>query len=290
MGPRVHLLECVEGRRAVESRILHRRVEPPARVSRADRLRHRRVRGAPDHRADHARAALARRGPVVRRRRARSRFPAGRRPGLDLRHQCRPPRALTSRRAGGLVEGRASRGLARRHRSPRRSARRPVLLRPARCRPGDGRGRGQGRFGRDLHRGAALRQHERRPGERVFLRRHHRGIDQRAGKRRRLAGGLPHRGLCAQGQEPRHPADRRRAERRHLSRRQHPAGGQRAAGDRAAHQRKRRVSPLVEELRPGAEGRLRAGGRDRAVDRAGAAAQAGEERRRDAADHEPRGA
>src|SRR5262249_11219612 len=63
------------------------RVSPPARNPRAGRLRHRRVRGAPDHRADHARASLARIGAVLCRRRIGPRFPARRRPRLDLRRQ-----------------------------------------------------------------------------------------------------------------------------------------------------------------------------------------------------------
>ena len=103
---------------------------------------------------------------------------------------------------------------------------------------------------RALDRGAALRQHERRPGQRIFLRRPGRDHARHAGAGARPEGDRAHLLVRVQGQA------RRRARDRPHARRRAPARGQRAAGrrDRAHHRaadpHQRRRAPVVAALRP----------------------------------------
>src|SRR5205807_234805 len=140
----------------------------------------------------------------------------------------------------------------------------PVVGRPAggwrrdaahRC----GRGR-RGGDSAEIHRGAALRGHERAPGPGVLLRRSRRGAARPALAGAGPAGAGAHLVLLLQG-----------AQRRHRDHRPEAAGGAPARGERAplgqAHPRHRaadpsrqRLSPLVEDLRPRRQGHLRGPG------------------------------
>ena len=136
---------------------------------------------------------------------------------------------------------------------------------------------------RQIHRRAALRQHEFGQGPGIFLRRHQRGNPQRAG-----AGAGPARSPAAP------PASSSRASNEdlrvigeqlgvaHRARRLDPQAGRQRAHHRAADQGRRRLPPVVEDLRPQAHRYLRHPGRDQQGDHR-SAVRADHERRRRAA-------
>src|SRR6185437_15435052 len=115
----------------------------------------------------------------------------------------------------------------------------------------------------------ALRQHERRRGQRILQRRHFRGDPQPAEQTAAAEGGLAHVRVQLQGPAGQH--SRRRAG----TRRRHRAGGQRAsrrrtrADHRAVDRRRVRFAPVVGNLRSRDEGRVRDPGRHRPQHRQG---------------------
>ena len=139
-------------------------------------------------------------------------------------------------------------------------------------------------------RGAALRQHDRRPGAGVLRRRHHRGPDHRALAPALVLGDRPQLGLHLQGPRGRRAPGRARARRGLRARGQRPQGGQPGADHRAALRGRNRAAGLGRALRrrPGrhlrpAGPRHRGGGRrHRAEPQAGRGGA-----RADAADREP---
>ena len=118
-----------------------------------------------------------------------------------------------------------------------------------------------------VRRRAPVPQPERRPGERVLRRRHHRGRDRPALQDSRAQGDLARLGHAVQeaGAEP--ARDRRDARRRHAARRQRPARREPGAHRRAADRRRDRPAPLGRDVRPRADRHLRHPERRRAADR-----------------------
>ena len=133
----------------------------------------------------------------------------------------------------------------RRRTRPASGRSRPAAARPAR------------------HRRAALRQHERRSGAGILLRRHQRGHHDRAVQAALVLRDRAQLLLRLQGQGGRRQAGRRGARRRLRGRGQR-AQGRRARADRGAAQRRRHRQPdLGGALRPRPRRHVRGAGRDR---------------------------
>ena len=217
-GRHAGLHEPGAGQRRARSRRPHRPVQPGLRAvrdagRRAAVRRHRRPRhhGAACHRAAAADPRPAAERAPRGRARARARAGQGRRPTGS------PPWPTSWRRW-------------RAHRSTC-----PTPTAGRRRRPG--------------HRRAAVRQRQRRPGERVLQRRDDRGADHRAHQGRGAARRLAHLGVRAQGRARGRPRARRPAQ-RHRGPRGIGAPGRHPAPDhRAAHQRARRPHALVRAVR-----------------------------------------
>ena len=255
-------------RRRLDVGAADRGAQAKARLPRAGRVRHRGVRRPPGDRAGDARAPPSGLDAFVRGGRACHRVSSGPRLRLGIRRVCRRHRADASTPARGSGTS-ACRACHRRRRRPRDRASGGVALRAR----GPGPGRAHGACG-PVGRGPAVREHERGEERRVLFGRNHRGSDQRARQRRRAPGRLAHFGVRLQEQEPQRPPDRRGAGRRHRAGGERPARRQRAAAHRPADQRRGRIPPLVEDIRPGAEERLRGRGRAGALHRRRAPAQA----------------
>ncbi len=121
-----------------------------------------------------------------------------------------------------------------------------------------------------VDRGAAVRQHEPRRGERVLRRRAVGRAPQRAGEDPRPARRVAHLGVLVQGQGRRHRDDRAEAQCRARARRQRAQVRQARAHHGAADRGRVGFAPLVGDLRPRARRHLRGAGRHRAVGGQGA--------------------
>ncbi|TMH68283.1 MAG: transcriptional regulator [Betaproteobacteria bacterium] len=109
---------------------------------------------------------------------------------------------------------------------------------------------------RAIDRRAAVREHERRSGQRVFCRRRCGGATQRALEDPRPAGGVAHVGIQLQGQQGRHPDGGAEAERVDDSRRKRPQGRQARSNHRTARPGGHRLASVVGHVRPRAGGHL----------------------------------
>ena len=184
-----------------------------------------------------------------------ARRPAGKRVGAQVRHSgnAEPghlavaPEARRRRGGAALHPDRAWPGLSpdrQRHRKKtRRRSPSPRSTCPSR-RPF------QSATGPAQHRRAAVRQHERRPGERVLQRRHRRGDPQPADQAAAAESVVTHLLVLLQGQGGRPRDDRGQAGRRHGARGQRAPGRQSRAHHRAADRRGVRLEPVGRDLRP----------------------------------------
>ena len=91
---------------------------------------------------------------------------------------------------------------------------------------------------REVDRGVALRQYERRSGERILHRRHCRGDHQRVEQDSVTAGRVAHVVVRLQGQEQGHRRDRGGAQGGHGTGRERAQGRQQASGDGPTGQRR----------------------------------------------------
>ena len=122
---------------------------------------------------------------------------------------------------------------------------------------------------------AALREHERRCGERILQRRHRRGNPQPAHATAAAEGRFAHiRRSPTRARTSRIPDVARDLGVTHAARRQRAQGRRPRAHHRAADRHRQRLAPVVGNLRPRNEGRVHHPGRHRAQHRQGAAGDA----------------
>ena len=132
---------------------------------------------------------------------------------------------------------------------------------PSRGAPSRGR-RSSGAARQAVDRGAAVPEHERRPGAGIFRRRHGRGHHHRPVAHQMAVRDRAQFELHLQGQGGRHQAGRARTRRALCARRRRAQGGQPAAHHRAADRGRDRRASLGRPLRRRARRRFRPAGPD----------------------------